>query len=307
MMSALGTTSNARRQDSLFMKKSRVIEACDDELGGLTLNGPTFSDGEFASCSQLAEQWTGVRLGTNKRAMLLARLGIRLRALRMSTIAQYLKYLTSERGLSEEKEHFVDVVTTHHTAFFREPEHYRILAKSVVPTFTSQRNVRVLSAACSTGEEVWTLGIVLAESMQSLRFELFGVDISRRALQIARRGVYPDEAVRPITESSRMKWFMRSRNRQANLVRVIPELRERASFSLANLTAEKSGLGGPYDVIFLRNVLIYFERDTQRTIIGRVIEHLVEKGWLFVGMSETADGMGLPLQRIGHSVYRRSI
>jgi chemotaxis protein methyltransferase CheR len=147
--------------------------------------------------------------------------------------------------------------------------------------------------------------MTLADAIGTLDFELYGTDISRRALHVAQRGVYAVETIAAVAEPLKLRWFMRSRNPSAKLVRVVPELRERASFAFANLTASHSRLGGPYDVIFLRNVLIYFDRDTQRKIIGQIVEHLKSKGWLFVGLSETADGLGLPLQRMGHSVYRR--
>jgi chemotaxis protein methyltransferase CheR len=264
------------------------------------------SDAEFVKFASLAEQWTGVRLGEGKRAMLLARLGTRLRNLKLTTVASYLTYLTSEQGLAEEKEHFIDVVTTHHTALFREPEHFRVLTQTVLPSLTTKGSLRVLSAACSTGEEVWTIGISLAETLKNLHFELHGTDISRRALQTARRGVYPDEVLLAVSEPLRNRWFMRSRNPLKKAVRVVPELRERAVFSLANLTESCPTLGASYEVIFLRNVLIYFDREMQGKILHRVMQHLTPNGWLFVGLSESADGFGLPLQRVGHSVYRRS-
>jgi chemotaxis protein methyltransferase CheR len=267
---------------------------------------PTLSDTEFARCVELALEWTGVRLRDNKRSMLVARLGTRLRQLKLTSIASYLRYLESSQGQLEEKEHFIDVVTTHHTALFRENEHFTVLAKMVVPSLLGREPIRVLSAACSTGEEIWSIGITLAEALGHLRFELQGTDISHRAILAARRAVYSSDTLVAVPDSIVCRWFMRSRDPNDRLVRVVPELRQRAVFSLANLTERVPTLGGSYDVVFLRNALIYFDRAAQGRILRRVLEHLTPNGWLFVGLSESAEGFDLPLQRTTHSVYRRA-
>jgi chemotaxis protein methyltransferase CheR len=296
---ALGKAPKRQRSEDVPTSSRGIDEAPE-------IPSPNLSDEQFAVFAGLAEEWTGVRLGPHKRAMLLARIGMRLRRLRLPSVSDYLKYLTSAQGKAEEKEHFIDVVTTHHTSFFREQDHFSVLSKEVLGHYGRDAEVSVLSAACSTGEEVWSIGMTLANSLGSLRFKLTGTDISQRALQAARRAVYPEESVATVPEPLRAKWLMRSRARDQRLVRVVPELRERATFFRVNLT-NKDGLGlAKYDVIFLRNVLIYFEREAQRRILGRLLSHVNSRGWLFVGLSETADGFDLPIRRVAHSVYRRT-
>ncbi|MGC4066339.1 MAG: CheR family methyltransferase [Polyangiaceae bacterium] len=297
----MGAIKTSKRERSeVVASTSRGVDDAAEILA------PTLTDEQFAAFTGLAEEWTGVRLGPHKRAMLLARIGMRLRRLRLSSVSAYLKYLTSAQGKAEEKEHFIDVVTTHHTSFFREQDHFSVLSKDVLGSYGKSSDISVLSAACSTGEEVWTIGMTLAHTLGNLRFKLTGTDISQRALQTARRAVYPEETVSTVPEPLRNKWLMRSRERDQRLVRVVPELRERATFFRVNLT-NADGLGlAKYDVIFLRNVLIYFEREAQRRILGRLLSHVNSRGWLFVGLSETADGFDLPIRRVAHSVYRRT-
>jgi chemotaxis protein methyltransferase CheR len=147
--------------------------------------------------------------------------------------------------------------------------------------------------------------MTLADSLGHLNFQLEGTDISHRALHTARHAVYPEESIKGIPEKTASKWFMRSRERNLRLVRVVPELRERAGFTLVNLTSPNASALKRFDVVFLRNVLIYFNREAQRRILSRVLSHLALRGWLFVGLSETAEGLDLPIERVAHSIYRR--
>jgi chemotaxis protein methyltransferase CheR len=207
--------------------------------------------------------------------------------------------------LEEEKNHFIDVVTTHHTAFFRESEHFDFLAREASRLVGSGGTIEVLSAACSTGEEVWSIGMTLAEALRTRRFIVHGCDISLRALHTARMAIYSEESLKAVPAALQKRWFMRSRERERRVVRVVPELRELASFSLVNLSEATLHLGRRFDAIFLRNVLIYFEREMQQKILSRIVALLSSGGWLFVGTAESAEGFALPLERIQQSIYRR--
>lgn len=271
--------------------------------GGIPLS-VNMSDSEFARLVQFTEEWTGVHLAASKRAMLIARIGSRLRRLKLSSVKAYIEYISSAAGQAEEKEHFIDAVTTHHTAFFRESEHFSVLRSTVLPSLKSHDKLRVMSAACSTGEELWSLGMTLADALGHLRFELSGIDISTQALSTAWRAIYPEPSVVSVPTALKSQWLMRSKDRSRGLVRVVPELRRLARFSQANVT-DRTSLEGSFDVLFLRNVLIYFDRKNQQQILTQILEHVTLNGWLFVGQSESADGFGLAIERMGHSVYRR--
>lgn len=262
------------------------------------------SDAQFRVLSQLVTEWTGVCIPASKRPMLQARLATRLRALRLGGIDQYLGYLRSAQGQAEERGAFIDVVTTHHTMFFRENEHFRFLAANVLPERRAVGGLRIWSAACSTGEEVWSLAMTLAEANVSA-FTLIGMDVSRAALRIAHRGVYPRDATSAIPDPMRRKWLMDSRDEAQPLVRIVPELRAKAQFMRVNLMDDKLPSGGDCDILFVRNVLIYFQRDDKQAVLSRLCQRVKPNGWVFLGMAESADGFGVPLKRVAHAVYRK--
>jgi chemotaxis protein methyltransferase CheR len=262
------------------------------------------SDAQFHKLSLLVTRWTGVSVPASKRSMLQARLASRLRALHLGSIDEYLAYLKSPQGKSKERGSFIDVVTTHHTTFFREKDHFEFLAQKVVPERASLGRMHVWSAACSTGEELWSLGMTLGES-KLVDFSLTGMDVSHQALEVAHRGVYHRDAVLPIPQAMRKRWLMDSKDRSSALVRIVPELRGKAEFIHANLMTPELPVSGLCDVLFLRNVLIYFERADKKAVLGRLCQRVKPGGWVFLGMAESAEGFGAFLQRVAHAVYRR--
>ena len=270
---------------------------------------------EFSRFSEFIIGQCGIKMPPSKKIMLEARLQKRLRALGIPTYGEYLKHVLGE-GARDELVHMLDAVTTNKTDFFREPVHFQYLTQTVLPEALSARTpakttVRpfcVWSAGCSTGEEPYTLAMVLSEFAHQhpgLPFSLVATDISTRVLDRAREGVYDADRVEPVPLALKQKYLLKSRDRTRNLVRIVPQLRSIIQFRRLNLMEESFSFSDPLDVIFCRNVIIYFDRDTQERLIDRFCRVLKPEGHLFLGHSESVHGFDLPLRRITSTVYRK--
>ncbi len=238
----------------------------------------------------------------------------RLRSLGMSSFSEYCRYLFSSSGRDAERIHIIDVVTTNKTDFFREPGHFDYLARIAVPELLERYGAgrkqvfTAWSAGCSTGEEPYTLAIVLSEiALQYTRFSyvVLATDISTKVLETARNAVYPEDRVVPVPPALRKKYFLRSKDRTNPRVKVAPEIRSTVKFRRLNFMDDDFGMREPLDVIFCRNVIIYFDRPTQEKLIRRFCRHLRPGGYIFMGHSETLHGMDLPLAQVAPTVYRR--
>lgn len=267
---------------------------------------------DFNRLSAFVYQEAGIRLGPEKRTMLEARLRRRLRSLQLESYSRYCDYLFSPDGQNEEVVSFIDVVTTNKTDFFREPGHFTFLATQALPEMTLRaegRPLLVWSAGCSSGEEPYTLAMVLseyAETHPEFRFRILATDISTQVLEKAQLGIYSAESVEPVPPGLRKKYLMRSREHGSEQVRVVPELRRLIEFRRLNFMDADYRLAGHADAIFCRNVVIYFDRATQEKILQKLARKLAPHGYLFVGHSETLHDMQLPLTAIGPALYRRS-
>lgn len=272
---------------------------------------PTLSNRDFQRFSELILREAGIRISAKKKAMLESRLRRRLRQLGIATFDEYSDHVFSGQGVAREVAALLDEVTTNQTQFFREPAQFEYLAQRVLPAFSGTRHGKALSvwsAGCATGEEAYTLAMVLAEYRRreaTFHFRVLGTDISHRAIEIARRGVYAAKRVEPIPLLLRKRYLMRSRDRDRDLYRVVPELRARASFRRLNFMATEYGLNELPNIIFCRNVIIYLERAIQEKILARLCRLLVPDGYLFVGPSETLLGFDLPLIQEAPTVYRK--
>ena len=270
------------------------------------------SKSDYVRLCDLIRAEAGINLGTEKQTMLEIRIKRRLKALSMDSYEQYCNYLFGNEGMVEEIGPLIDVVTTNKTDFFRESKHFDFLVERVVPEWalhgTSGSPFLVWSAGCSTGEEPYTLGIVLSEYAQThpgFRFRILASDISTIVLEKASRGVYPEEAIHCIPKGTKRKYFLRSRVAAARRVRVVPELRRMVEFRHLNFMDADYGLAEKADAIFCRNVIIYFDRATQESILGKLSACLAPFGYLFVGHAETLHNMNLPLTPVAPSLYRR--
>jgi chemotaxis protein methyltransferase CheR len=268
----------------------------------------------FDRFSDFIQEVLGIKMGANKQVMLQARLMKRLRALHLKSYEEYFAYLFSDEGQQHELPIFVHQVTTNKTDFFREPSHYEHLVRSVLPTllrensYTFRRPLRVWSSACSTGEEPYTLAMVLAEYAEThllSDFSILATDISSEVLRHAAEGVYDESRIAPIPFPLQKKYLMRSRDPHKKQVRIVPELRARIRLQWLNLKAQQYDIQERMDIIFCRNVIIYFSRETQDAVLNRMCTHLQSGGYLFTGHSETLSGFALPLTQVAPTVYRK--
>ncbi|HEX4312207.1 MAG TPA: CheR family methyltransferase [Acidobacteriaceae bacterium] len=271
----------------------------------------TLSGRDFSRLCAFIYSEAGIRLSTEKKTMLEGRLRRRLRELEIASYKQYCDYLFADEGRKQELTSFIDVVTTNKTDFFREPKHFDYLTETALPDIAARsagQSVLVWSAGCSSGEEPYTLAMVLsdyAETHPGFRFRILATDISTRVLEKAQLGIYTADSVEPVPPPLRRKYLMRSRERDADRVRIVPELRRLIEFRRLNFMEADYGVAEKVDAIFCRNVIIYFDRPTQQMILGRLAHYLNPGGFLFVGHSETLHDMNLPLEPLGPALYRR--
>lgn len=262
------------------------------------------SDREFVLFRQLMHDVAGVDLAPSKKHLVSGRLSRRLREHRLTSFADYYRLVSQQPG-GEEFQRMVDLLTTHETYFFREPRHFDYLAQHVLPALAGGREIRVWSAASSTGEEAYSLAMVLMDRLgPAAAWRIFASDISREVVQRARQAIYPKERLRDMPADYVQRFCLRGIGSQQGSVRVAPEIRERVEFAQVNLNQSLSGVG-EFDVIFLRNVLIYFDQQTKRQIVHRLAGQLRHRGWLFVGHSETLNGLSSVLHLETPTVYRR--
>ncbi|MEW5746881.1 MAG: protein-glutamate O-methyltransferase [Nitrospirota bacterium] len=272
------------------------------------------SEKDFKRLSEFIYGECGIKMPPSKKTMLEARLQKRLRSLGLRSFAEYCDYLFSPEGVEREMVSMIDMVTTNKTDFFREPTHFDYLTRTALPQLIrsegagTERTLTVWSAGCSSGEEPYTLAIVLSEFAEQYRgfsFTILATDISTRVLEKAKTGIYEADRVEPVAPALLQKYFLRSKDRSKGLVRVVPELRETVKFRRLNFMDEDFGFREPIDVIFCRNVIIYFDRPTQERLLNKFCRHLGPRGYLFMGHSETLNGLNVPLVSAAPTVYRR--
>jgi chemotaxis protein methyltransferase CheR len=246
---------------------------------------------------------TGIELKDGKEPMVMGRLDRRLRHHGMSSYAQYLKVLAA--GDAAEVQMAVDLLTTNETYFFREPQHFDYLRDLFAGRRSPAEPIRVWSAASSSGEEAYTIAMVLASTLPAGQaWEILGTDISTRVLETARRGMYPIEASEKIPRPFLRDYCLKGRDDYDGFLAIDRALRARVTFREANLLSLPENLG-TFDVIFLRNVMIYFGMETKQQLVQRLVRLLRPGGHLLVSHSETLSGMQSGLQMVRPSIYRR--
>jgi len=278
----------------------------------MSAHDESISARDYTRLCGLIYEKAGIRLGSEKKTMLEVRIKRRLKALDLHSYDQYCTYLFGRDGLKEELVSLIDVVTTNKTDFFREPGHFNFLVEKALPDLTTReeggRPLLIWSAGCSTGEEPYTLAIVLSEYAQThpgFRFRILATDISTRVLERAEIGVYSKDAVGPIPATLKRKYLMTSRDPGSDRVRVVPELRRLIEFRRLNFMDVDYGMTEKADAIFCRNVIIYFDRETQERVLQKLSRQLVPRGYMFVGHAETLHDMNLPLVPVAPALYRR--
>lgn len=268
---------------------------------------------DFERLAAFIESYSGIKMPPSKITMVEGRLRKRVRATGAASLSDYCRRLFEAGTLEAEAVHLIDAVTTNKTEFFREPEHFDYLMGTALPNLMTDRRItstglKLWSAACSTGAEPYTLAMVLAEFRQVhsiARVSILATDLCTEVLQIGALGIYPEAAVLAVPIDLRRRYLMRSRDRSRGLVRIVPALRFWVHFARLNFMLEEYSVDRDFDVIFCRNVLIYFDKPTQQAVLRRLCRHLRPGGYLFLGHSESVAGLSLPLQVVGHTVFRR--
>ncbi|MGA9672073.1 MAG: protein-glutamate O-methyltransferase CheR [Terracidiphilus sp.] len=272
----------------------------------------SISNSDYGRLRNLIYEESGIVLNQEKKTMLELRIKRRLRSLSLDSFGQYCEYLFGRHNQQEEVVHLLDVVTTNKTDFFREPDHFEYLVQKAVPDLVARdqfgKSLLIWSAGCSTGEEPYTLAMVLSEyglNHPGFRFRILATDLSTTVLAKAKLGIFSSEVVRPVPKDLQKKYFMRSRDPESHTMRVVPELRQLVDFRRVNFMDSDFGLSERADAIFCRNVIIYFDRSTQEQILQKLSQHLMPGGYAFLGHSETLHGMDLPLAPVAPALYRR--
>jgi chemotaxis protein methyltransferase CheR len=257
----------------------------------------------------LVHEKAGITLTEAKEPLITARLAKRLRTLGLADERQYLDVLRGPSG-DDELVHFLDAISTNFTSFFREPDHFEHVTQQVTAWLSEgRRKFRFWSVASSSGEEPYTLAIVLAEAFKGhdIDYRILGTDISTRVLALAREGTYTDAQVERIPGHLRQRYFARKTRGTAggDTYQVVPELRQRTTFARLNLSAPPFPMTGPMDIAFCRNVMIYFDQPVRQALVGEIERVMAPGGLLMIGHSETLNGIRMGLRGVRASTFQK--
>ncbi|HWU19102.1 MAG TPA: CheR family methyltransferase [Devosia sp.] len=282
-----------------------AYESADDHLG----------HANFQHIATLIEGKAGIKLPPGKRLMVEGRLRKRMRVLGLADFDTYCRLLAHQDSLAAELPYLINAVTTNKTDFFREPEHFDYLEEAIVPRLLADRRenqplLKIWSAASSNGAEAFTIAMVLADlaaQRSDFRYSILGTDISTAVLAQGARAVYPAEMIAPVPPEKQARYVMHARKPGTRReVRIVPELRRLVRFVHLNLMDQAYPFDHDVDVIFLRNVLIYFEKRDQEAVVSRLVDHLRPGGYLILGHSESMIGTSLAIRQVAPAVFRKA-
>ena len=262
------------------------------------------ADQEFALFQRLIYKIAGISLSDAKKILLVGRLSRRLKQYELATFTQYYRMLASGEH-PDEVQIMVDLLTTNETYFFREPKHFEFLRDEIIRKRTSASPFRVWSAASSSGEEIYTLAMVLAESLPNAPWEVVGSDISTRVLEKAATGHYSLDRTDGIPPGYMAKYCLKGVRSNAGTFLIAPELRKKTSFCQINLINPITANIGEFEVIFLRNVMIYFDLETKAKVVHNLLPRLKSGGHLIIGHSETLNGITDRVEAVRPTIYRK--
>ena len=263
----------------------------------------SLSDSEMSQITRLVYEGSGISLHDGKKPLVVARLQKRLKALSLDSFGAYLKFVQQDPS-GDELVQLLDAIATNHTYFYREERHFRLLADRVVPSLRRRRpQIDIWCAASSTGEEAYTIAMTLLRQQPPVEFSLMASDISTKALRVAQAGVYAMAGVARLPVDALRQFFEKGLGESQGLARVRRELRERVRFQRVNLL-DVSSLDSRFDVIFCRNVMIYFDRQVQQRVVSMLERHLRPGGYLFISHSESLNGIKHGLRWIAPAAYQ---
>ena len=288
-----------------------VLNVVPDSAGrGLAI--PKISDRDFKLFQQLILREAGIFLSSIKKTLLVGRLNSRLRQLGLSSFRQYYE-LVADGGDPDERVLLLDRISTNETRFFREPRHFEFLRQEVFPQWLQQaakgsrtKEIRIWSAACSSGEEPYSLAMTLLDTFRSSdgwTVEVLATDLSTRMLAQAREGVWSVERAKEIPKRYLKRYMLKGIKTQRGMLKAQDELRATLRFARLNLNDKRYAVGGRFDLIFCRNVLMYFNKNNKVAVVRRLIKHLSPDGYFFVGHAESLRDMDVSLNGVLPTVY----
>ncbi len=268
-----------------------------------------FTEDHFNLLRTLVKKHTGISLSDAKQELVYGRVTRRLRKLGLKGFDQYCLLL--ETNPDTEMTNFVNAITTNKTEFFRESHHFDFLAKTAIPYLLKTRNlnrrIRIWSAGCSTGQEPFTIAMVLMEAIPAIAnwdVRVLATDIDSAVLDICRQGIYSKDLIGGISKTRLKRWFRKGRGDNKGMLQVVPELQALISFKKLNLMDDWP-MRGPFDLLFCRNVVIYFDKPTQKQLLDRYSNILADDGYLFIGHSEFLLGISDRYQHLGQTIHKK--
>lgn len=269
---------------------------------------------EFNRLSAFIEAKSGIQMPESKISMLTARIQKRLRMLKMHSFAEYVDLIMDPKDATGELVHFIDLVTTNKTDFFREPAHFDFMRQTAFADLAQRtgaginRPLQIWSAPCSTGEEPYTMAMVVLEYAElhqgRFRAQILGTDLSTKALNIAKKAIYSLDKAEPVSLKLKKKYMLRGKDRKNPQARMSAQVRAMVRYQNLNFMDATYNVPGTMDIIFCRNCLIYFDRDTAAQIVNKLCRHLVPGGYFFVGHSETLNQLDVPLVQVAPTIYQ---
>jgi len=264
----------------------------------------------FSRLAKFIQDYSGIKMPISKQTMLEGRLRRRMVALGFDDINDYCGYLFEEQGLDDEAVNLIDSVTTNKTDFFREPEHFTFLETTGLPGLIAKgrQKLKGWSSACSTGAESYTLAMVLEQFCAANRgvdYQILSTDLCTEVLDQAHYGVYDNATIAPVPLSLRKQYLLQARDRHLDEVRVVPAIRAKMTFARLNIMDATYPVDRDMDMLFCRNMLIYFEKDVQAQVLKRLCGHIRPGGYLFLGHSESVAGIDLPIDQVANTVFQR--
>jgi len=267
-----------------------------------------FRDDHFAFIRKTLFENAGITLSDIKRDMVYSRLIRRIRALNMHSFDEYLNLL--KKSPEREMVEFTNSLTTNLTSFFRENHHFEYLNSTIFPELSKRKTehrLRIWSAGCSTGEEPYSLAITVKQAQQYFPgwdIKILATDLDSNVVETAKEGIYPMERVASLPKSLLSRWFIKGKGELEGKVKVKPELQDLVTFKQLNLM-QAWPMRGPFDIIFCRNVVIYFNKETQRTLFSRYADYLDQQAFLVVGHSESLHGVTNRFRLLGKTIYQK--
>jgi chemotaxis protein methyltransferase CheR len=280
------------------------LDTLDPERSRVAVPGnPSISDREFEDIRSWIRAAAGINLSNQKKALVVGRLSARLKYHHLTSYGEYFQLLKSG-AQSAEVQIAIDRLTTNETHFFREPKHFAFLSTRIIPERSPRHVFRAWSAAASSGEEPYSIAMTVAEGLGDAPWELIGSDLSARMLERASTGHYSLARAKDIPRHLLQAYCLKGIGTQEGTFLIEPRLRNRVRFEQINLIEPLPQLGA-FDVIFVRNVMIYFDMSTKRDVVDRLLRHLRPSGYLIVGHSETLNGVTEAVEPVMPSIYRK--